>query len=59
MAWIVKQRDAVGQALADTQAMLSGGVSLQDPLALSVRLGDLMRSNSLFSLEASLKTLEQ
>jgi hypothetical protein len=55
MAWIVNQRDAVGQAHADTQAMLSGGVFLQDPVALSVRPGDLTRSNSLLSPEASLK----
>ena len=59
MAWISNQRDALGQALADTRATLSGGLSLRDPIALNVRLGDLGRSNSILALEANLKTLEQ
>lgn len=59
MMWIANQRDAVGQALADTRAVLSGGISLRDPVASSIRLGDLARSNSLLSLEASLEVLER
>jgi ubiquinone biosynthesis protein len=59
MAWISNQRHALGQALADTRATLSGGTSLRDPIAFNVRLGDLGRSNSLLALEANLKTLEQ
>jgi predicted unusual protein kinase regulating ubiquinone biosynthesis (AarF/ABC1/UbiB family) len=59
MAWISNQREALGQVLADTRATLSGGLSLRDPVALNVRLGDLGRSNSLLALEANLKTLEQ
>jgi predicted unusual protein kinase regulating ubiquinone biosynthesis (AarF/ABC1/UbiB family) len=59
MSWLINQRDAVGQAVADTRALLADGVLPLDPLALSVRLGDLARSNSLLPLEANLKTLEQ
>src|SRR5260221_8447973 len=59
MAWFGSHQDAVGQALADTRAVLAGGISLRDPIALSVRLGDLSRSNSLLSLEANLQSLEQ
>src|SRR5258707_4571128 len=59
MAWFGSHQDAVGRALADTRAVLAGGISLRDPIALSVRLGDLSRSNGLLSLEASLKTLER
>jgi len=59
MVWIANQRDAAEQAFADTRAVLSGGISLRDPIALSVRLGDLARSNGLLSLEANLKALEQ
>jgi len=59
MAWFGSHQDAVGQALADTRAVLAGGISLRDPIALSVRLGDLSRSNGLLSLEASLQSLEQ
>jgi predicted unusual protein kinase regulating ubiquinone biosynthesis (AarF/ABC1/UbiB family) len=59
MAWLGGQRDAVGQACADARTVLAGGISLRDPIAVSIRLGDLSRSNSLLSLEASLKTLER
>src|SRR5262249_33732324 len=59
MAWLSNYQDAAGQALADTRSVLVGGLSLRDPIASSVRLGDLSRSNSLLSLEASLKSLEQ
>ena len=59
MAWFGSHQDAVGQALADTRAVLAGGISLRDPIALSVRLGDLSRSNSLLSLEANLQSLER
>src|SRR5258708_33047903 len=59
MGWFGSHQDAVGQALADTRAVLAGGISLRDPIALSVRLGDLSRSNSLLSLEANLQSLEQ
>src|SRR5260221_14790718 len=59
MAWFGSHQDAVGQALADTRAVLAGGISLRDPIALSVRLGDLSRSNGLLSLEASLQSLER
>src|SRR5260370_10782732 len=59
MAWLGGYQDAVGRALADTRAVLAGGISLRDPIALSVRLGDLSRSNGLLSLEANLKSLEQ
>ena len=60
MAWFDMYQDAVGQALADTRAVLAkGGISLRDPLAMSVRLGDLSRSNGLLSLEANLEALEQ
>src|SRR5260221_12328369 len=59
MAWFGSHQDAVGQALADTRAVLAGGISLRDPIALSVRLGDLSRSTSLLSLEANLQSLER
>src|SRR5260370_33027820 len=59
MGWFGSHQDAVGQALADTRAVLAGGISLRNPIALSVRLGDLSRSNSLLSLEANLQSLER
>lgn len=58
MALMSTYQDAVGQALADTRAVLAGGLSARDPIALGLRLGDLSRSSSLLSLEAHLKTLE-
>jgi predicted unusual protein kinase regulating ubiquinone biosynthesis (AarF/ABC1/UbiB family) len=58
-SWLFNQRSAVGQAVADTRALLADGVLPLDPITLGVRLGDLTRSNSLLSLEANLKTLEQ
>ncbi|MGZ3663187.1 MAG: ABC1 kinase family protein [Ktedonobacterales bacterium] len=59
MTWLGNQQHAVGQALTDTRTVLAGGISLRDPIVSSVRLGDLSRSNSLLSVEANLKTLEQ
>src|SRR5258708_21711712 len=59
MGWFGSRQDAVGQDVADTRGVLAGGISLRGPIALSVRLGDLSRSNSLLSLEANLQSLEQ
>jgi predicted unusual protein kinase regulating ubiquinone biosynthesis (AarF/ABC1/UbiB family) len=59
MAWYVNQQGALEQAVIDTRAVLAGGMSLHDPLAFSIRLGDLSRSNSLLALEANLKSLER
>jgi predicted unusual protein kinase regulating ubiquinone biosynthesis (AarF/ABC1/UbiB family) len=59
MGWLGNQYDAVGRALADMRAVLTDGLAHPDPIALSVRLGDLSRSNSLLSLETNLKTLER
>ena len=59
MALLSTYQDAVGQALADTRAVLADSISAWDPIVLGVRLGDLSRSNSLLSLEANQKTIEQ
>jgi predicted unusual protein kinase regulating ubiquinone biosynthesis (AarF/ABC1/UbiB family) len=59
MSWLINQRDAIGQAVADTRALLADGVFPLDPITLGVRIGDLTRSSSLLPLEANLMTLEQ
>jgi ubiquinone biosynthesis protein len=59
MVWLMNQREAAEQAIADTRAVFSEGLSLRDPVTLGARLGDLARSNSLLALEANLTSLEQ
>lgn len=59
MVWMTNQREAAEQAIADTRAVLTEGLSLRDPVTLGARLGDLARSNSLLALEANLTSLEQ
>lgn len=58
MVWMMNQREAAEQAIADTRAVLTEGLSLRDPVTLGARLGDLARSNGLLALEANLKSLE-
>jgi ubiquinone biosynthesis protein len=57
--WMTNMREAVNQALADTQSALAEGAPLADPVALGARVSDLARSTSLLALEANLRTLEQ
>ena len=58
MQWMKEQRDAIGQALDDTRAVLSVKSEARDPLALVTRLSDLARSNSFLSVETSLNIVE-
>ncbi len=58
MEWIIDQAQAVGHAIEDTRAVFSADSDLRDPLVLTARLSDLVRSHSFLSVEASLKALE-
>ena len=58
MEWILDQTEAVVRAIEDTRAAFSGGSEIRDPLVFITRLGDLARSYSFLSVEASLKALE-
>lgn len=58
MKWLLDQTEATLRAVEDTQAVLSAGGALRDPLVFLARLGDLSRSNGFLWTETNLKTLE-
>ena len=58
MEWILDQTEAITRAIDDTLAVLSVGSEVPNPIVFISRLGDLTRSNTFLSVEASLKALE-
>jgi len=58
MLWNLDQREVVGRAIEDAQAVFKVKGELRDPLAFVARLGDLIRSTNFLWLEAYCKMLE-
>lgn len=58
MPWITDQREVVGRAIEDAQAVFKVKGGLRDPLAFIARLGDLNRSTNFLWVEAYFKMQE-